>query len=630
MTLSRSDISKARKRIAVELDKNPLYTVLADGKRWFCPYCLENAFNGWPSQRHEQVELVLKHFTEKCNAWQNYKGKIRNAHDLIRKKSLRELRTRAKKCLVKKKAWQFSDVGNRWYCPFCVSETKATIPKNRTMDEKTLGSIIKHIDQCYAYKKLKGKEKPVDFIRDIVTKGNKRKRLRNSIKKHLEGDVEVWNQRDQNGAWRCPFCMTIMDHIDISSPLSKRENAPRLVTEHLLGTCKSYSQTATPKMHGEKPKSSRKKKEREPAMESVDGLESAEDDIPIIRSRHTSKWGKDGRMVAEDHGMTLESLGMSGEVELIGDKDLSQRFGGDDSDVLPDWREDLDEQLSVAKKKGKTKKRRKRGGGSVRVPVFDGIGEDSNDNQEPNLEVFEEHEIPDIRGYEIATELYSGSDSNRDFVDFLRCGPLHVFALGSVSTKAGDARKIGARARELLRIHVKGTTDPGIILKQLNTDIFPDLGTKTFISLLVGTLDPRPGRVVIARAGLFAPVLVRPTSGQMMRLQDFEGMVIGIDHGPMFGPTISTTTLQLGPDDKFVAHTSGVFEVRNKMREPFGSQRFEMVVRNYGRYEAEYFIDKLREKIDLFCRTDVPNKDVGVVVIKKSRSEAPANYQWNR
>jgi hypothetical protein len=237
--------------------------------------------------------------------------------------------------------------------------------------------------------------------------------------------------------------------------------------------------------------------------------------------------------------------------------------------------------------------------------------------------------LPSIQGYELSHEVVAGRKGATEFLDVLRMGPLFILAIGAVRQKNEDPKKVVGLTRNLVRIHIKDTTDPGELLKLINADIFPQLEPKTFVSLLIAVLDPMPGRLSFSRAGLTAPVLVRPARRQHVRLQDFEGMPLGADPGPMFNPTVSSSRLQLEQNDLFVLHSEGIFNVRNRLREPYGEGRFSQVLDRCGLHEAEYFRDKLREKIDLFARAEGALSNGYAVLALKRSTPVSTQLTWS-
>jgi len=662
MAYSNNDMTNFRRRVHGEIKKNPLWTVLANDSKWYCPYCGEEAIRSWPEGMGMQVEAVLQHLTSHCTDWNEFKGKLRSAKDLGRKRKIRELRTQVKKNVVGKQEWQFTDLSQHWYCPYCAKETKVEVPKNRTMTEEVLQGIVDHIDNCFDFKKKKGQEHPIEFLKKVVTRGNLKKTVMVDIKGYLEKETDVWMQRNGEGAWICPFCFDALLRCDVTSPLFRRENAPRMIAEHLVELCPKYGPGVSPRMQKQKaaapktamasvdddddlpvmtaagvkapkPEAEAKKPEAEakkPAAKKPAAKPVADDsDDEPLRSEGPQKaartWGRDGELAALEAGVTLEAFEKSGEVEMISDADLpaTLRTGSGSpkrSGTLDDWRKDIDKDMARLQQRQQRNKK----------PTAVRPGRAAPEAKvEPGFSFSWEPEAINVPGFELSMLLTAGQQGVHEFIDTLKVGPLYVFAMGSVTQRSEDPKPVAMMARQLLRLHLGETSDPAELLKLINADLFPKLGSKTFVSLLIVLLDARAGRLSYSRAGLIAPMLLRPATRQKTRLQDFEGMVLGADSGPMFDPTVATSRLQLEPGDLFLIHTGGIIDVRNRRREPLGMSRFEHFVSSYGRFEAEYFTDKLREKVDLFTRSDVPSADLVVLALKRMQREA-AELSWSR
>jgi serine phosphatase RsbU (regulator of sigma subunit) len=92
-----------------------------------------------------------------------------------------------------------------------------------------------------------------------------------------------------------------------------------------------------------------------------------------------------------------------------------------------------------------------------------------------------------------------------------------------------------------------------------------------------------------------------------------EGMIMGIDRGPIFDTTLETRTFDLARGDQLVLFTNGLAEARGASREEFGIERMHHLARRYGNHEVEYFTDKFREYFDLFMQ-DPSSRATDVVV----------------
>jgi serine phosphatase RsbU (regulator of sigma subunit) len=103
----------------------------------------------------------------------------------------------------------------------------------------------------------------------------------------------------------------------------------------------------------------------------------------------------------------------------------------------------------------------------------------------------------------------------------------------------------------------------------------------------------------LARAGLSAPVVVNQDRPQRLTPIDCEGMVMGIDKGPIFNSSLEARAFEIHPGDLLVLFTKGVIEARGSGRDEFGIYRMHGLCERYGSHEAAYFVDKFKEYFNL-------------------------------
>ena len=95
-----------------------------------------------------------------------------------------------------------------------------------------------------------------------------------------------------------------------------------------------------------------------------------------------------------------------------------------------------------------------------------------------------------------------------------------------------------------------------------------------------------------------------------------DGMVMGIDKGPIFNSSLDVKQVELRAGDLFTVFTHGVIEARNSSQEEFGVERMHHLVRRYGAHEAEYFCDKFNEYFDIYLGSAKHLTDVCVGALK--------------
>jgi hypothetical protein len=225
------------------------------------------------------------------------------------------------------------------------------------------------------------------------------------------------------------------------------------------------------------------------------------------------------------------------------------------------------------------------------------------------------------RGLELRRVRVLAKSPRGDFVEAIPLGDnrMAVFA-GGVAGDDSEAPLIAAMTKNLIKQNASSNRCPGEVLRRVNQDIFNDLDGRSFVAVAYALVDLSSCRARFARAGLAAPVLVNAAGGSLRPL-DCEGMVMGIDKGPIFNSSLEVRQVALEPGDLLAMFTNGVMEARNSRREEFGLERTHQLIERYGTHELAYFVDKFKEHFGLHARGRA-RTDGCVIAVKRAESAA--------
>ena len=172
-------------------------------------------------------------------------------------------------------------------------------------------------------------------------------------------------------------------------------------------------------------------------------------------------------------------------------------------------------------------------------------------------------------GLDVHAVLEPARQVGGDLFEVLRLGPDRVLvAVGDVSGKGIPAALFMAVAMTLLRSLARQGKAPEEILRQLNDELLEQNPRGMFVTLQCLVFDLAKGLVTCASAGHHAAI--RITAGSAPRLAfTTSGRVLGL----MPADDISSETLALQPDDRFVLFTDGVSEAFDLNEDLFGEER---------------------------------------------------------
>ncbi|MDP3981540.1 MAG: SpoIIE family protein phosphatase, partial [Chlamydiota bacterium] len=165
------------------------------------------------------------------------------------------------------------------------------------------------------------------------------------------------------------------------------------------------------------------------------------------------------------------------------------------------------------------------------------------------------HSLPKVYGFDMTGMNQPALEMGGDYYDFFPVGNnLYGIAIADVSGKGVPAALLMTMARSILRTHAPGKTSSRAVLGELNSLLYPDIRQDMFISLIYMILDTKTFRLTISRAG-HEPILYYDHSESTIQRLKPQGIVLGMDVGPLFISTIEEVSLQLDEGDILVLYT---------------------------------------------------------------------------
>jgi serine phosphatase RsbU (regulator of sigma subunit) len=219
-------------------------------------------------------------------------------------------------------------------------------------------------------------------------------------------------------------------------------------------------------------------------------------------------------------------------------------------------------------------------------------------------------EPPSLPGYEFAFSYQAANTIGGDYYHFV---PLPD---GRVALLVGDASGHGMAAALLMAIsdttlHIGLETDPSplAVAALVNRALVRTGGTRAFMTLFYGLLDPDSGHLDYVCAGHPFPVLCR-TDGGLLRLGS-GSFPLGLRDELQ----LVAETVEIGAGDLLVLYTDGIPEAVDASGESFGYDRLQQQVEPGG--TAREVHDRLLAELTRFEGEEPPLDDRSLVVMQR-------------
>lgn len=146
-----------------------------------------------------------------------------------------------------------------------------------------------------------------------------------------------------------------------------------------------------------------------------------------------------------------------------------------------------------------------------------------------------------------------------DFYDLFAADSGHVAVLlGDVSGKGLPKATVAAMAKHTMIAYLLEQETPARVAMRADRIIAHSTGYSTFITAVIGLLDPSTGRFQYCNAGHPRPLVLR-ADGHVERLEVGSPLL-----GVLDDPTFDQAETSLAPGDTLLLFTDGVTEARNK------------------------------------------------------------------
>ncbi|MFW6005416.1 MAG: PP2C family protein-serine/threonine phosphatase [Desulfonatronovibrionaceae bacterium] len=152
-------------------------------------------------------------------------------------------------------------------------------------------------------------------------------------------------------------------------------------------------------------------------------------------------------------------------------------------------------------------------------------------------------------------------------------------------------------------------------MTRVNNDLSRDNPKSMFVTMIVGILNIRTGRVRYANAGHNLPVVIH-SSGECSFVQGISGPVAGA----MEGIEYKELSLDLEPGDGLFLYTDGVTEAMNPDKELFSDERLLKDVCGAGTTDTREMVGLIRKKVKDFAQEASQSDDITMLMLRLNKT----------
>lgn len=230
------------------------------------------------------------------------------------------------------------------------------------------------------------------------------------------------------------------------------------------------------------------------------------------------------------------------------------------------------------------------------------------------------HIYPAFPGYEefdVYASMNPAKEVGGDFYDFFLVDDRHLcMVIADVSGKGIPAALFMMASKIIIANNAKMGKSPAEILKSTNETICSNNHEEMFVTVWLGILDIKEGKLTAANAGHEYPMLMQP-DGEFELFKDKHGFVIG----GMDGVKYKEYEIDLTKGSKLFLYTDGLPEATDENNEMFGTDRTLTALNKYRTSKPEDILKGVKSEVDGFVREAEQFDDLTMLCLeyKKSR-----------
>ncbi|MBS1518219.1 MAG: PP2C family protein-serine/threonine phosphatase [Bacteroidetes bacterium] len=201
-----------------------------------------------------------------------------------------------------------------------------------------------------------------------------------------------------------------------------------------------------------------------------------------------------------------------------------------------------------------------------------------------------------------------------DFIDFIKKNEnVYFISTGDISGKGMSAALYMIQVRLLIRQLSDFYDNPGVILSEVNKNIFKHIRRGLYFSSILAEVRDR--NIKICRAG-HNPVLIYENANGQCREIKQNGMAVGLCNNDMFANSMEEYDLSIKSGDIVLFYSDGLTECMNSRKEEFGLDRIKKILCENSYRTSEEIKNTFLTEINKFRGYAEIHDDITLIIMK--------------
>lgn len=220
--------------------------------------------------------------------------------------------------------------------------------------------------------------------------------------------------------------------------------------------------------------------------------------------------------------------------------------------------------------------------------------------------------VPSCSEVSLCASMDAAREVGGDFYDYFMLNEDELcFCVADVSGKGVGSALFMAMTKLLIKSRASDDKLPSKILTRVNSDLAQDNPECMFVTVFLGTVNLRTGRVTYTNAG-HNPPLIKRSSGEVQEVGDIHGPILGVQEGREYGES----SFELAPGDALLVYTDGVTEAMDKEENLYSDARLLQTVEKVDEITADSVLKTVRDSVDEFASGAEQADDITMISLQ--------------
>ncbi len=220
--------------------------------------------------------------------------------------------------------------------------------------------------------------------------------------------------------------------------------------------------------------------------------------------------------------------------------------------------------------------------------------------------------FPQYKAFDLYATLVPAKEIGGDLYDFFLIDEENLcFALGDVSDKGIPSALLMVVTRTLIRTLSEKINSPSEMMNKINNIISADNPRTMFVTLIIGILNIKTGKIKYANGGHNPPVVIKNHEEVYYNKGRNEPLV-----GAIPDIQYSDLELELSPGESFFLYTDGVNEAMNPESVQYSNGKLLSQIEQNRSKPANEIIENMLNSIKEHSQTAPQSDDIAMLMIK--------------